>query len=297
MAQNRENIGIGLIFVLIGALWLSFKFDLLQFPIHRAFFDLWPLIFVVIGLSMIFNRHPIVRSLLWIAFFAVIIGYGYLRYQTDTPLPFVTRDLQMERHLVEEGADMAALNLNLGAGRLRLESTDEGLLDYRLPTSYTSVSETLRDGVPLYTIQNDRFDFTEFDIALDYQVDLSPDALWTIAVNTGAIDARLDFSEIPVKNLDLDMGAGQMHLIFGDRAAKTTLSIDAAASDITVDIHENVGARVKLDGALKSEELNGVWIQRDGYWYTDNYDESTSRLLIEGSFAVGNLTINHSAGD
>jgi hypothetical protein len=297
MAHNRENIGIGLIFILIGALWLSFKFNLLQFPIHRAFFDLWPMVFVVIGLSIIFNRHPIVRSLLWIAFFAVIIGYGYLRYQTDSQLPFVSGPPQMERHLVEENADRAAVNLKLGAGRLRVGSTDAGLLDYELPTAYTSVDETVSDGMPTYTIRNDQFNFTEFDIDFDYRIDLSPDALWDIDVDTGAIDARMDLTEVPVTSFDLDMGAGQMHIMLGDRAAETQMTIDAAASDITIDVHENVGARVKIDGALKSEHLYGVWIQRDGYWYTENYDDSTSRLFIDGSFAVGNLTINHPTGD
>ena len=75
--MNIKNAGWGIIFIAIGVVWLLTNLGYMNgWLIIDSLKVLWPLILVVIGISTIFEKYPIVKLIMWLLFIAVLIGYS-----------------------------------------------------------------------------------------------------------------------------------------------------------------------------------------------------------------------------
>lgn len=86
--MEHKNIGFGVFLVCIGVLWLCISFGIIGWSIVYSFFKLWPLIFVVMGINIIFRDKAYVRAITWLLFLAVVVAYGFLgngHFNNDFP--------------------------------------------------------------------------------------------------------------------------------------------------------------------------------------------------------------------
>ncbi len=72
---RRNNLFLGIFFVFLGVFFLLSNFNIINFSISAAIFDLWPLFFVMLGIHLI-SRKKLVKTISWIVFFAIIILYA-----------------------------------------------------------------------------------------------------------------------------------------------------------------------------------------------------------------------------
>lgn len=121
---------------------------------------------------------------------------------------------------------------------------------------------------------------------------LSDKIYWNIKGDIGAVNGNMDFRNLRVNNLDLDFGAGDIDLLLGNNVENLNVDIDAGATNINITVPEDLGVRVKLDGALKHSNLNDLnWKRENGWYISPNYETSLSKASIKVDMGVGNFKI------
>lgn len=66
--MNRRGAGFGILLLLAGIVWALVNFGVIGWSFFNALYYLWPLVFVVIGVSIIFRKSAIIRAASWIIF-------------------------------------------------------------------------------------------------------------------------------------------------------------------------------------------------------------------------------------
>ncbi|MCD6435945.1 MAG: hypothetical protein J7L15_06110 [Clostridiales bacterium] len=74
-----ENVRTGIVFILVGFFLIAYKFGLVDFRLFWAIGRLWPLILIVIGINIIFQKTPWVKAITW-TIFIIIVGLAYVYY-------------------------------------------------------------------------------------------------------------------------------------------------------------------------------------------------------------------------
>ena len=144
-------------------------------------------------------------------------------------------------------------------------------------------------------------------------------ALRSASVETGASESVIRFStpnRIQCERLSFEVGAAQFsaeglgnahcrHIDLKGAVGEMTLdltgawsseigtrvSIEVGLGDVTLVIPENIGVRMTLDRFLVSVERDG-FLKRGSDYYTRNYDDAETKILIEINGAFGNVDID-----
>lgn len=292
--MKGKNLGLGIFIVSIGVLWLLFNFDMLNWSILNSLYRLWPLLLVMIGINIVFGNNQLVKSLGWIAFLIIIIAYSYFNNsQVIKDTESGAGNVSIVKEAMTKNGD---IDLNLGGTNINLGSDTSNLID-ALVTD-TDIEHTVAYNNNNETADVKFFPKTKIGFINDgkknnrFSIDLNKDVVWDMAVNVGAASGTLDMSGLKVKNLELKTGAVNLELKFGDKLQFTDVRISSGASNIEVVIPDNVGARVKFDGGLSSNNLKELgWINKDGYYVSPNFDQASSKINFDVDMGVGKFEI------
>lgn len=200
-----------------------------------------------------------------------------------------------------EGADRVKVNLQMGAGELRITpgtAADE-LMDasflYR-PESWNPLVEYDRDGdVGELVVRHKEstgptlgFGATRsrWDIALSKRVPLD----LTVALGAGSAD--LDLRGLGLEEFDIQMGAGEAILdLSGERVRDLSGSVQAGVGELTIILPRGVGVRVngRQDGMGPWE---AVGFKEDGNaWVNDAYTTSDVTIEIDVQRGLGDVVL------
>lgn len=75
--MKNRNIGFGLTLLVIGTLLLLINLGVINWSIIDTLFEFWPVIFIVIGINIIFRDNEIVKIISWLAFIAIIVALSF----------------------------------------------------------------------------------------------------------------------------------------------------------------------------------------------------------------------------
>ncbi|WP_432663893.1 DUF5668 domain-containing protein [Wukongibacter baidiensis] len=291
--KNRGIAG-GLLLIFIGLFWLMTNLEIISWSVFDVMFRLWPVTLIVIGINIIFRERSSIRYLTWGIFFIIIIAFGFYqqyRYGNDT---LINTDSNMA---IENRAETTTgeLNLKLVGGDIRIDSTDDNLINANIPDARVSKNVKFTNGNTKVNIDIEQ-ESVSFQInngkSHNYNFSLNDDLLWDIDIDVGATDGTMDFSNIKLAKLDMDIGASDLDLIFGDKAKHAIVNIDGGVSDIKITVPENLGVRIDVDSFIKETNLNSLgWKRVDGFYFSPNYEEAEKKLDIDIDMAIGDLNI------
>ncbi len=266
--------------------------------ISWSFFDvmfrLWPVTLIVIGINVIFRDRKSIKYTTWGIFFIIVIVFGfYQQYRFGNGTLVNTESNLVIENRVE--TTTGKLDLQLGGGKIRIDSTDDNLINAKIPNvratkdvkftnNNTKVNIDIEQKSNFFQINNRKSHI--------YNLSLKDDLLWDIDIDVGAIDGTMDFSNIRLAKLDIDMGASNLDLIFGDKAEHTTVNIDGGVSNLEITVPENIGVRIDTDGFIEDTNIKTLgWKSVDDYYISPNYEEAEKKLDIDIDMAIGNFDI------
>jgi len=291
--MSKRNIGFGLFILSIGVIWILVNVGIISLMlILDSLLVLWPLLLVVAGVNMIFRQNHIVRIVTWLVFLAVIITYGYVADPSDR------NDLTREQFIYEKlsETEKVDLKLSLGGVQFDIEGGSGNLIDADMK-GY-GVTESIRygssDETAYINIRNTKKTFIlgRSLTGETCNLKLNNDVVWDMYLKVGAVKGSLDLSDIRVDKLDIDTGAGKLDLIFGNLHDMTDVKIDAGASSIDVSLPEDVGARIKMNGAINSTNFGSLgWKKNNGYYTSPNYSQADSKIDFDVNMGVGSFKI------
>ncbi len=293
----KNNVLTGVLLIFLGTFWFLSKIGIITWSIWSVLYNLWPLILVAIGTNIIFKDKYWVRIIVWIVFIALVIGFGFYQQYNDNIF------FNNNEHIIYKGeenfkvenqskTEEGQLKLMLGGANFKLDSTKDNIINAFIPNPRVRKEADFNDDKSKINIEIKQLDDFNNNEPYDYKFSLHEDIVWDIDVDMGAFNGVFDFSNLKVNELDLDMGASNVDLIFGERHSFTKVNIDGGVSNIDLTLPESLGVRIKSDGLLKDTNIDELgWILKNGYYMSPNYDISEKKIDIDIDMGIGKFKV------
>ena len=84
--MNQKRVVSGLLVITIGIFLLLNNLGLVDFSVLWELLELWPLLLIAIGFSIIFKEKPKALYATWIIFIIIVILCGMYTQKNHTPL-------------------------------------------------------------------------------------------------------------------------------------------------------------------------------------------------------------------
>lgn len=291
---------LGIILISLGILWILSNLNIIDISLYRivgntigGLFDLWPLILIIIGVSIIFKKETL-NTILWIGFLALVIIYS-LFIKNDIRQNSSSENFKEETYSTEMNSNIerGSLDLDIGGSNFKIEGIEEEFmkLDHDGAFNYKFNRDERTENIYISSKKN----IIQNGMDRNLKLAINKTIPWRFDLNMGAVSGILDLKDIMVEELDLDMGAGKVEVTFGDKSELTSIDIDSGASQIIFNIPKESGLKIYMDGALNSTNLDQLGLTKldRGEYVSNNFNSSDSKFEIEVDMGVGSFEINY----
>lgn len=297
----RKNVLAGLIILLFGITLLLITLGYIDKNALFKLFSFWPVILILIGLEIIYRSTKLgfikfIPPLILILIFSYIIfsNYDFKGFKLGVNLKLKERIAHIEEPLLED-VSSAKITLKHYWGTMTITGKTSSLLDGYF--SYFNFRPKTSLGLTL----NPEGNYQQFfEIASIYEKKyyrgkyffhrptIKKPTQWNIYLNdkipldlnisSNGSKLYFDFSEVKVKNLNLNVGIGFINIILGDRIKNTNVNVKTGSSGIKIVVPKDSGVKVKLSSGLSKTNLKSLKYKKVGkntyispnYFYSEN---------------------------
>jgi hypothetical protein len=261
----------------------------------------WAVVLMLFGVLFLLRNFGIIDVNVWGLFwptFLILLGIWFIWGSLARTPPTESQ----ESSISLDGGQDAVIRVKHGAGRLQVsEGTDPDLLlsgtfgwglDKVVKREGSTLDVLLRPSQGVFP--DVIFPWTwSSGHGLDWAVQINQDIPLSLSFETGAGDAKLDFSQLNVKDLDLQTGASSTTLTLPEKAGQTTVQIEAGVASVSIKIPENVAARIEKEGGLASIQIDQERFPRHGDVYlSDDYESSENKIDLKIEAGLGSVRVS-----
>lgn len=292
---NVSNIFWGLLLVLIGSLFLLDNLGVITLNVSHLW-QLWPILIIGAGLSMLSLRSWIGAALSLIAVIALLTFVAFAAVENPWYQSLRKANTQTDTQIVSvDTAKKLDVSIKTGAAAIDiLSSADQREIKATLQNNGFALTKTantegdtrfieLRSG-PTNRIWTG-------DVANNLNVDITRALPLALHINTGATSVRGDLSQTRLTSLDIDTGASSVDLRLGAVESKQDVSIDAGASKIILHIPQNVGVRIESDSGLSSTNFENVSKISDSVYESTHFGSAAQQITIRAKIGISSLEV------
>ncbi len=304
--MRYRNAFWGLSLIIIGSLLVARNLGMIDFDWYNII-RLWPLLFILWGLSVLPIRETIKVGIL-----VVLLGgatWFVLDYQgSDKYNDFeflVSKSFDQNDSAWEKGIqtftipyadtiETASLEMNAAAGKFLINDTTSSLLTFSQSGKHTGHYEYLvrrSNHDALVKISEKEEHIFHNNNHKEVLIRLNQRPVWSINLNAGASSVNYDFSLFKVKKITLDGGAGSFKITVGDKYPNVKMNIDAGASSITLRIPKSFGCDLEITAVMSGKHLPGFVKTDNGHYRTENFDTATKHITMNVDAAVSSFRI------
>lgn len=291
--------------IVIGGLFIGRNLDLFYFNWY-SFLRLWPIIFILWGISVLPLKDPFKIGLL-----VLVLGgatwfvthepanrdrsdFEYLFDYSDHDSNWSYKNAQTFNIPFNDSIENASLKFDAAAGSFYLSDTTGDLLYLRQKGNMKPYKYfTEQNGNHAKIDISDRHDqvilFGNRHREVTLKLNTKP--VWDINLNAGASKLNFDLSQFKVRTLDMDGGAGSFDLTLGNLYPDSRVTLDAGASSITIRVPESSGCDLQLSSVLSDRNMSGFQKLGDGHYQTDNYSEAKNKIHLNIDAAISSFSI------
>lgn len=312
MRQVVDSVFRGLFLIILGVVFFLNTYGFLPWGFWVNIIDLWPLILIIAGIALFFNKRVPFSAVL-VVFLLALVGYSFFQGVPNTGNGVSRGPLQEGASKVmeltapfEKGVKTSELNLNLGGAQVNVNGVKSesgqqpslltGTYHWNNRFNYGSEPEfsQVRNGETHRIKFNSEKKPSSGDSSLD--LGLSDQVEYDMEINAGAVRGTLDFSQLRVKKLDMSTGASDIELRFGDTGIHTKVDLSTGASKITLVVPENVGLKIHLSGIASNTNFTGDGLfLSDKEWASPNYNSAKTTIEMDISMAAGKVDLQRAA--
>lgn len=311
MKRVFDSLSRGLLLIVLGLIFFLLNYGVLSWGLWLHVVDLWPLILILAGIALFFNRR-IPFSAVLLVFLLSMVGYSLVVGDKHVPIPRYS-----PFHSVSEGTGTidvplpsdvkrVKFNLKLGGAQVQLkdlntENTESQLMSgtYKWasrasdPGSYVADVQIKKLGDTLIaTLPSSSSVGKKEHYLSNLALNLSPKVNYDLDIKAGAINGLIDLSHLRVDTLKIGTGASNFQLQFGETGIVTQGKIDSGASKLTLVVPESVGLQIRLNGVATSTDFMGSGLLLDDKkWVSPNYAEAKTKIDLEISTAAGSVQL------
>jgi len=310
--MNKKNSGVGILLIMAGLLFFLIQTDILNWSIKdfkwiiMVFTDnvelTISLIFIVIGINVIFKKYSFVKVISWLTFFAVMIAYGYYANKNiDENSKSDYRNYAVEKlSQTEKGQakiKTSAISFALGSTELNLLDGEVKNTESKYNVEYTDENKTANvkfETDDKMIIHNFLKNLLSGEPSVDRKCELNinSNVIWDLSFDMDAADSDMDLTNLKVKKMDVDVDASNIKLILGKQYEDTKVEVDADASKVKIYVPIGSGVRAKVDADASSTSFKGIEVKKDGLYYlSENFNEADNKIDLDIDIDAGALEI------
>lgn len=294
----------GVILILVGIAWLIHQTGVISINWVLSFKKLWPVFLVALGASFIAGPRKKLKLGIWVLAFALFIGFGiykrnepgsriilYRNPQIDYgPVSQLKKERAKNEIALPAGTEEGKLILQLGGVNMNLSDGPDDLL-VSLDSNIPNLEERLAEGKQT-VLEYSHDKLGSSNSKRNFNLELNPEIIWDINANLGVIDGKLDLGKIPVRNVELNLGAGDMDLIIGGLHEDTNVVLRAGAADLNIYLPESSGLKVKAGKILSDISFHNISVtNKDGIFLSENYEEASHNIDIDVQTGLSSIKI------
>jgi len=313
--MKSKGVFWGVVLFTIGILFFLRNIDVIWFS-WRAFLSMWPVILVILGISLL-PLKGFIRIIL--AFVVIILTIIFVtnnsRFQENDRWPWEFRsyndwndrnsqdntdeetDEWTDQQLYESydtSINNAVLDLDAVAGEFSIEETSEHLIKFDRQGNlgkYYLEADNAGSAVVLKLTMGGRT-IHKKNISNKATISLNPNPVWDLKIDAGAAKIDFDLSPFKVDRIDINGGASSVEIKLGDKHDNTELSIETGASSVNLQIPESVGCEVRTSTFLTSKNLDGFTKTSDGIFQTEGFSSAAKKITVKLDAAISSLEVH-----
>ncbi|RZK42418.1 MAG: hypothetical protein EOO90_07330 [Pedobacter sp.] len=312
--MKLDRIIWGVLLLFIGGVLLLDNFNVIEFYWQNVW-NFWPVFLIILGINILFNRNNSqTGNIISLGILIITLSFLFVKGQEQPERGVwwdrnhLNIDIDGEKwndrgsynktswsqpFTAEDAQKKAILNITGGASTYNLkEETDSFIV--------ANVSERKRGlGYILEKESTDSVNTLNFKIKgktngiklgkngtkIDFGLNVQP--VWDMNVVMGAGKVDFDLKNYKVRRFNIDGGAADIDVKFGDLLAITDVNVKVGMADIKIEVPEGVGCRVITRTGFSSKDFDGFTKLKDGTYESPNYEGSAKKIFInlDGGFS------------
>lgn len=291
-----------LILLFLGVIFLLNNLGYFPWDLWTNVFKFWPIILIVISLEMLFTKNGSPRLLV----VAIILIFALPFFLQGKGLPFNlnfnflnsatgTTTLPLEKKL---GTLIGAnLNFDLKSDGLKLNSLEKnstlllkGGLGYNRLVDKPTVNFDPKDGVAALDILAQGGSLPINLLSSTWELSLSQLVPFQITAKSSGGKFDLDFTNLEVTKLNLELGKTETNLNFG-KIGSLRATISATDGSITVNLPTDKAAHLELPEGTTVEIATRFAKVNQGY-ETEDFSKAKDKIEINFNPGKAKVTIN-----
>ncbi|MFC2130846.1 LiaI-LiaF-like domain-containing protein [Bacteroidota bacterium] len=306
--MKTSSIFWGVFFIVFGIFLILFQLDC-RIGDLSIFFDFWPLILVIWGISLL--KIPDIGKKILAAISAILLALfllaciyhpwcSYIDFDCDSDDDYSSsgkyHNEEYQRTIdypYSSDIQFASLALDGGACEINIKETSKQLFEAYsyLPLRYFNFdSDKKDDKVDLKMKMKFGRHFLKKHNGNDVTLKMNPNPIWDLDFDIGAVDFDCDLTKFKVKTIMIDVGAADVDLKLGELYGETYIDIDAGASNVEINIPVNAGCRIDAKTGLSNKDFNG-FNRIDDSWFTLDFENATQKIVINISGGISNFEV------
>jgi hypothetical protein len=250
----------------------------------------WPVAWIVIGAILLASTTgalaagPAELIAEWWPWVLVILGVWFLIGA------FVPGGRAEEALVVPLGdARHAKVDIRFGAGELAIHRAAPGAL---VDGSYLGGVRHRTLGPGHLELEQDLDGIPWLDRDSRWDVGLTGEVPLDLRLDVGAYRGLVDLSDLRLATLDLHTGASETRVRLPRSAGATSVTAQAGAASLTIEVPDGVAARIRSRMALGSNQVDPARFPRIGDVYQSlDYGTAANRVDIDVRGGVGSLRV------
>ncbi|MDD5098426.1 MAG: GerMN domain-containing protein [Candidatus Pacebacteria bacterium] len=288
-----NKVFLGIFVVVFGLIILLNNLSVIDLNVNMWL--VWPIFIIFLGLSLFTKKDVISTSvgLIVSVMTVVLICVSLFGAKAED----VNNGINSFPIVVSSAMEIekARIQIDSGMGDVSIygERT-ENLIQGTLSTNFAKVtteSETINNvqDVNVIVEGNNKW---KGSLKNELSLGISKDTLLDLVYNSGASINNLDLSELKAESVVIRTGASSLNLKIGDIINESNVSIEAGASSIVINLPKSIEAKILVESALSSKELNGLSSVGDNIYKTSNYDLGKKKVDITIKAGMASIVVN-----
>lgn len=255
----------------------------------------WGAILVVIGFVLVLSNLGLLGNiniwgLVW-PIFLILLG-AWVLFGTFFRKPVESEHAEIPLSGIKEGS----VDIKHGAGRLHIYagSSPNNFMEGDFGGGVDCTTQSTGDFLKAKLRMPSQF-FPFFWVpgfSLDWSIGLVKNVPLVLVVDSGANDARIDLTELNVKEFKLKSGVSSAKVHLPANAGNTKVKIDSGVSSVDLYIPEGVEAKIRSQGGLSSANINRNRFPKTGnYYQSPGYADAQNKIEIDIQMGVGSVSV------
>lgn len=194
-----------------------------------------------------------------------------------------------------KGAKTVQVNVEMGAGELRMQGGAAPLLDADFRYNGAELKPEVRYDVSntrgTLVVRQPSHNHIHSNSKNVWNLRLNEDVRMDISVKMGAGEGRLDLGHVDLHDLEVEMGAGELKLdLTGHPRGNVDVRVHGGVGEATIRLPRRARLEVEAHGGLGEITARGL-TKRGGRWVNEPSGESDATMRVNVSGGIGSINL------